>query len=182
MEEIIKQYYPLGSETFTMMVFKRGFVCLVIFIVLVFAIFFLDWVPAQYGDIAINIIFGCIALLLVALMATFFIGWLEYIRYGIFVYEKDIKIKRGLFQVEEVGIPYRRIKDVKVERSLSDQMFGLSTIIITMLEAEGGVVDQKESQVVLSSLEKQIAQEIQDTVLKKSEVEQIDILGGHASG
>lgn len=110
---------------------------------------------------------------------TFFLGWLEYHRFGIFISNKDLRIRRGLISTEEIGVPYRRIRDVKIKRSLLDQIFGVSDIIVILsdFEGEGGVSD--ESTVFLPSLDKNIAIEIQNTILKKSQVEQINLIGAH---
>lgn len=151
-----------------MLVFKRSFFAVVLAIALTLGMYFLGYVPTQYLDIAINAMFGGMALFVMMAIAALLIGWLEYSRYGIFMNEKDIRVRRGLFAVEEVGIPYRRIKDVKIERSLADQLFGLSQLIIMMVEGE--------SQVILPSLDKQIALQIQDAILKKSQVEDINVL------
>jgi uncharacterized membrane protein YdbT with pleckstrin-like domain len=68
---------------------------------------------------------------------------------------------------------------VKIKRSLLDQIFGVSDIIVILsdFEGEGGVSD--ESTVFLPSLDKNIAIEIQNTILKKSQVEQINLIGAH---
>ena len=177
MEQPITSYYPLGNKTFLMFIFQKSLAAILLFLLLLVGIFFLAYVPAQYVDMAVNGIFVYGVFVLVVCFATLLAGWLHCSRYGIFIYENDITVKRGFFAVEELGIPYRRIKDVKIERSLSDQMFGLSNIIITMLDAQTGQSGKEEdSNVILPALDKQIALDIQDVILKKSQVEDINVL------
>src|SRR3989344_920601 len=64
--------------------------------------------------------------------------------------------------------------------SLVDQLFGVSNVVITMLgpgENEPSAFGQEEDEIILPALDKKIALEIQDIVLKKAQVEQVHILG-----
>ena len=109
------------------------------------------------------------------ILLTLFLGWLRYIRYGVFIDDKDFKVDRGLFSIEHIGIPYRRIQDVKIQRSLIDQFFGVSNIVITILGSDETPGSHKDS-IILPSIDKNIALHIQDIVLKKAQVEQIHVL------
>ena len=119
-------------------------------------------------------------------MAILLVAWLEYIHYGIFIDEKNLKIKKGLIAEEDTGVPYRRIKDVKIERSLLDQILGMSDIVVTILGSDESriqkpVEDDEDDVIFLPAIEKETALHIQDMILKKAQVEQIDVLSGHAN-
>ncbi len=183
MEENVQTYYPLGQKTFFMLVFNKSFLSLFLLVLLIVILVLFSYVPSHYISIAMYGIFGYLGFFLVVLLLTFTVGWLEYIHYGIFIDEKNLKIKKGLISEEMTGIPYRRIKDVRIERSLINQIFGVSNIIITMLGEEDKGESQEEEEeeytMFLPVLEKDVALHIQDTVLKKAQVEQIDVLSGH---
>ena len=174
MEEIKKTYKPLGPKTLFMMILKRSLIILVLFAGLIIYQSFLSYLPDTYSRIAINLFSEYIVLCIIIVVAVFFLGWLEYFRYGIFLDEKNIKISRGLFSTEQIGIPYRRIQDMRISRSLVDQFIGISNIIISIVAEE----DEKTSpdSIILPSLDKKIAEELHDIVLKRAQVEQIHVV------
>jgi uncharacterized membrane protein YdbT with pleckstrin-like domain len=177
MPENIKRYHPVGNRTLFMLIFKRSLVFFILIPVLFFVLFGLWYVPSEYVRYAADgvMIYFVGMLLLLAFLVG--IGWLEYYRYWIFVDDKDLKIARGLIATEQIGIPYRRIQDIKIRRSLLDQVFGVSDIVIKILGVDNDADNQKEDEIILPSLEKQIAAEIQDIILKRAQVEQISVLG-----
>jgi len=177
MEEATQTYKPLGQKTLFMLIFKKSYALIFLLALLIFFLVGLNYVPQDYINIAISAVFGYVTLILVVALAVFFIGWLQYMRYGIFVNEKDLRVSRGLIAVEEVGIPWRHINDVKIERSLIDQIFGVSDIVITMVDSQEDKSTQREPTIVLPSVEREVALKIQDSILKRAQVEQINLLG-----
>lgn len=180
MQEHIKRYHPLGTKTLVMMVLKRSAVFLLFLPILFVGVFFLGYVPESLLNVTANAMLIYVAFLIIAALLALALGWLEYARYWIFVDDRDVKIARGLIATEQIGIPYRRIQDVKIKRSLVDQLFGVSNVVITMLgpgENEPSAFGQEEDEIILPALDKKIALEIQDIVLKKAQVEQVHILG-----
>jgi uncharacterized membrane protein YdbT with pleckstrin-like domain len=173
-----QQYYPLGNKTLFMLIFKKSGLLFLLFLVLIASIVFLNYIPYDYLHIAINAVFIFIGVFFLMVVLVFFAGWLEYIHYGIFIEEKNLKIKKGFISEEMTGIPYRRIKDVKIERGIISQLFSVSDIIITILGSDDDDIE-KEFTIFLPALPKNIALDIQDTILKKAQVEQIDVLSGH---
>ena len=172
-------YYPLGGKTLFMLILKSSMPFFFLFSGLIAGLFFLNYIPASYIDIVMYGFLVYIVLMILVLMAVIFVGWLEYFRYGISLGQKDLRIKKGLIATEEVGVPYRRIRDVKVRRSLLDQILGVSDIVIILSDFEEQATTGDESIIFLPSLEEKVAKEIQGNILKKSQVEQIDVLSGH---
>ncbi len=181
-QENIQRYHPLGNRTLFMLIFEKSGTFFAFLLLLIIGVVLLNFLPSQYVETAINLLLMMLALVLLLGLATFGIGWLQYYRYWIFVDDKDLKIARGLIATEQIGIPYRHIQDAKIERSLVDQLFGVSDIIITTLDVgESGESPQAaktQDTIILPALSKEIALQIQDIVLKKAQVEQINILGG----
>lgn len=179
-EENIHSYDRLGGKTLFMLVFNKSLLAFFLFVLLAVALVFFPRIPARYIPIVIKFIFLYLGFFLLVVAGTFGAGWLEYIHYSIIIDEKNLKIKKGFIAEETTGIPYRRITDVKIERSLVNQIFGVSDIIIsTMGEEEQQSASQEESETFLPAIEEKIALHIQDLILKKAQVEQIDVLSGH---
>lgn len=174
-----KTYYPLGQKTLFMLTFRKSGIFFASFFILCAGVVALGYVPAQYIDIAINVVLLYAAFVLLILLVVCFTGWLQYFRYGIAISDKDLKIKRGFIATEEIGVPYRRIRDVKINRSLLEQIFGVSDIMVILSDFEGSEPVSEDSTVFLPSIERGVAMEIQDNILKKSQVEQINVVSGH---
>lgn len=178
-ENNVITYYPLGQKTLFMLILRKSGVLLLTFFGLFVGLFLLSYIPPDYFNIAIIVIFIYVAFLFVILLGTFFLGWLEYFRYKVTIGGKDLKIKKGLIATEEVGVPFRRIRDVKIRRSLLDQIVGVSDVAVILSDFEEQDISSGESIVFLPSLEKNIAIQIQDNILKKSQVEQIHMVEMH---
>ena len=164
MENTEQHYQKFGKKTLFVLVVKKC--ALAAFILLVLIIFIIAGLT--------TIILPAAIIFIIVSLITFLAGWFEYTHYEIFIGEDGLKIKKGTAKVEETGIPYRYIKEVKIERKLMGQLMGVSSVIITVLGEEEGQPLSKESEIILPSIDKNIAVQIQDEILKKSKVEKIN--------
>jgi len=183
MEETIQRYYPLGTRTLIVLILQRCFFIIILFIGLFVGLFFLQYVPTKYIIIALYVFLGYLMVLVLLTVFGVFLGWLEYSRYEITLTDKSLKMQRGLISVEQVGIPYRYVQDIKIERSLLDQIIGVSEIMITIAGSEQQEIHPGEGsggnihRVILPAVERKIAQQIQEIVLNRAQIQQIDISG-----
>jgi len=175
MENINKQYEKLGGKTLSLFILKRSGFLFIILIALILALVFQGLIPVDYLDIFQSVIWGLVIALVVFGLIVVALGLLEYKHYKIIISDETIKIYRGLFSEEEIGLPFRRIKQVNIERSLMDQILGISNINLTILGEEEGNPMTKGDKILISVLDKNIAEEIQNIILKESEVEEISV-------
>ncbi len=173
-DEIIK-YAPLGGKTLFVLIWKRSAIILLPLILLIIIIAALPYLPAVYGGYAGLGIVAVVAILVIIALIVILVGWLQYARYKIFIDAESIKINRGIIKEEQIGIPFRRIKEAAIERSIFDQFVGISNLVLTILGEDEGKVFSKESRITLPALDQKIAQAIQDVVLKRSDVEEMNI-------
>lgn len=173
--EVVKKYYPLGPRTLLIFILDRSFAAVIVAALLLVSLFGIGFVPLEFRNAAIGLSLLLLALLILFVMGAFFLGWLQYYRYSIFIDEKDFKMERGLISTEAIGVPFRRIQDIKIARSFIDQIFGVSDIVITILGSQGEDQPEQESEIILPAVAHEIALEIQDIVLKKAQVEQISV-------
>jgi len=120
----------------------------------------------------INISLFGFALFFVVLAITVFIGWLIYANYRFFLDDDSLKIKRGVFNKEEIAIPYRQIQDVAIERDLSYQIWGLSRLVILTAGHED-VKGGGESEGILPSLDKDVAERLQEELLRRADIQKV---------
>jgi uncharacterized membrane protein YdbT with pleckstrin-like domain len=175
MSDEVQQYTKLGGKTLFVLIFKRCAILILPLAILSAIIVALPFVPyyyAGYGNLAIVC---AVVFLLIVLILVLLVGWLEYSRYQIFIDGESIKINRGIIREEQVGIPFRRIKEAAIERSMTDQMIGLSNLVITILGEDEGKNFSQESKIMLPALDKKIAANIQDLILKRAQVEEMNI-------
>ncbi|MBM3206303.1 MAG: hypothetical protein FJZ43_01645 [Candidatus Staskawiczbacteria bacterium] len=183
MEENIKRYYPLGKKTLAMLVLRRSFFVIFMLIFLFVGLFYLQYVSSEYTNLALYLFFGYFVILLFFSLISFFLGWLEYTRYEIVLGDKNLKMQRGLIAVEQVGIPYRYIQDIKIERSLIAQIIGVSDVMVTISGSEQQEIHPGEKhpsdihKIILPALEEKIAKQIQEIILNRAQVQQFDVSG-----
>ena len=174
MESIDKQYEKLGHRTLSLFILKRAPILLVILILLVLLLCFWNFIPIEYLNIVQLITIGLIGIFSFLGIVIVLLGFLEYKHYKIFINDETLKIYRGLISEEEIGIPLRRVKQVDIERSLIDQIWGVSNISLTIAGEEGGSTTNADK-FLLTALDKKLAEEIQNIILKEAEVEEISV-------
>ncbi len=162
----------LGTLTFVLLAFRRLTVFIVFTLLLIAVLIGQNYLPADTSAVVATAIFPLVGLDLLILAGALFMAYLEYSHYGIVKGPEEVKITRGVWSIEEIGVPYRRIKEVKVERSVTDQMVGSGTLIITTLSGdEAGDVES----ITLPYLAKAVAEDFSNGLLNSAEVEKVDV-------
>ena len=101
----------LGSRTLVVFMLRSLWVLVVTLLVLGALVALLFVVPAQYSSIVATLLWVGALLGAIAIAGTMGTAWLQYTHYGVAVAEADFKFKHGIVSEEEIGIPYRRIKE-----------------------------------------------------------------------
>ena len=167
-------YQYLGKKTFCLLVLKRSSLFF-IFLSLSVVLFLINGkLEGDFSVILSKVASYILLASLVFLVIAIFSAWLVYINYRFILDENAFKVRRGVLRKEEVAIPYRQIQNVNIKRSFSDQIIGLSKLVILTAGREDK--DEKiwsESEGILPSLDKNIAREIQEVLLKRANIEQV---------
>jgi uncharacterized membrane protein YdbT with pleckstrin-like domain len=168
-------YQKLGNKTLMIFVLQRIGAPLLLLLVSIglFALegqSFIAQVPIQnfseYLDLAA---LACFILFVVFLVLAFFVSWLYYINYKFALGDNSLKIKRGVFDQEEIAIPYRQIQDVDLERPLTFRMMGVSRISILTAGHEDESDSKSEGE--LPMLSQDLAEWLQSELLKRANVQ-----------
>ena len=179
------EYQYLGRKTLALFILNRSRIALILLLVSggLFALFNVD-IPIPQGtsfpitsaNLHQAVRLGALISLagfFVALGIALLIGWLVYINYRFMVGEDALRVKRGVLNKEEVAIPFRQIQDVTIERDLSYQMWGLSRIVILTAGHEEKSEVRDESEGILPAIDKALAEQLQETLLQKANVEKV---------
>jgi uncharacterized membrane protein YdbT with pleckstrin-like domain len=172
MEPIRYQY--LGYKTFLILTFKKSRVFFIFLIISIILSLIGDNIEGGFASICSKIALVGFFLSLISFGSALLFTWLEYHNYKFLLGENAFKVQRGILHKEEVAIPYRQIQNVNIKRSLFDQIVGLSKLIILTAGHEDREEEiRTESEGILPSIDKDLAQKIQDELLRKANVEQV---------
>lgn len=175
-----EQYHTLGRKTFWIFLLARmQAVGIFIFIAAVLFVVsdqpFLRTTPVV-GDIRGYVVMASVLCLVLALLAGIVITimvWIIYIHYKFYLGEDSLKIKRGIFNKEEIAIPYRQIQDVDITRDVTFQLLGLSRVIILTAGHEDEKVPGDESEGVFPAIDKDLAEWLQGELLRRANVQKV---------
>ncbi len=117
--------------------------------------------------------FGFFILALIVGVVCFFIARYTYKTQGFCLSADALKIRKGIFTKEETAIPYRQIQNVSIERTLANQMFGVSKLVIVTAGTDDTSTEINEAKGILDIVDKDIAQNLQQELLRRSDVQRI---------
>jgi uncharacterized membrane protein YdbT with pleckstrin-like domain len=110
---------------------------------------------------------------LIALGIEILISWLLYINYRFALDENALKIKRGVINKEEVSIPYQRIQNIDIDRSIPYRVLRLGRLIILTAGEEEQNEPKAESEGILPALDYRFALKLQEELLRRSSIEKV---------
>ena len=157
----------LGRKAFYLLLSKKTNISLALFLV---AFIFLGsktslskYVPAE---IISYIVIGAFLLALAVFIIGFLATLLQYKNTTFRLAEFALQINRGVMNKTEVSIPYKQIQDVVINRSLSQQAMGLSSLVMMVAGHKAG--DEHEvTEVRIEPIEKLLAEEFSAAMQKK---------------
>ena len=121
-----------------------------------------------------QVVLWSLVLFIVFIVYAFFVGWLVYINYTFALEDDAFKIRRGVLSKKETAIPYRQIRDVNIERSISQQIYGVSKLVILTVGEESLSSSVSESVLpVVDNIDKNLAVIFQAELLKRANVQKI---------
>ena len=176
MENSTRKYQKFGQRTLVMLILGKSLPAALTFLILIIFSAAPGFFPDGYSAISSLILLVIASILALTLLLALAGGWLEYRNYAIFFDENNFKIRRGALSVEEIGVPYRHVREVRIKRSVADQLAGVSKVIISKIQDEDSRLTAEEQEIVLSSIDQATAVQIQDAILKKTEIEKMAIV------
>jgi uncharacterized membrane protein YdbT with pleckstrin-like domain len=179
-------YQKLGPKTLMIFVLQRmmGPLILLVLSIILFIVRYtglLAQIPNPDLPQYVNLFaWACLGLAILSFFVAFIISRLVYMNYKFALGENALKIKRGIFDQEEVAIPYRQIQDVDLVRPLIFRILKVSQIVILTAghedlqktsDDEGRERGQSEG--VLPILDKDLAEWMQAQLLDHANVQKV---------
>ena len=175
MDEQIEVHARLGTKTLIIFVLQKSRVLFLFVVAITVSFILLQIAPLEYSIVLYRIIGGIAVGGVVVFTVIFFTAYVTYMRYSITLTSDVLKVTKGFINEEEIGVPYRRIKEVKIERDVADQLLGTSDVIISLSGADEDESGRIQSIIVLPAIEKELASHIESEVVKRAEIEKIDV-------
>lgn len=172
MDQTNLEYKRVGNRTLAFFILRKlGLFFITLFIIIALAILS-RFVPMQYAGMLTSLIPYLLLVLLLFLAFGSIKGWFQYSHYSVVLSDEDMTITQGFVSQEEIGVPYRRVKEIQIERDVINQLAGLSDVVIIIQGAEESGA-ATERRVILPSLPKDVAIRIQNKILGKAEVQEM---------
>ena len=162
----------LGSRAFSLIVSKHSRFAFILLVVAIIAFFARHAFGAtQYMN---QVVLWSLGLFVVFIAYAFAAGSLVYKNYTFSLEDDAFKIRRGVFSKKETAIPYRQIRDVNIERSIYQQLYGVSKLVILTVGEESLSASVSESVIpVVDNIDKRLALIFQSELLKRANVQKI---------
>lgn len=162
------KYQFLGYKTYWLFVFRKWFS------VFIFGIFSYGFFVAGHyfpDSNWINILsLGSIislAFSLLFLVLSFLSSFIEYISYRFMLTDTTFQIEKGIFNKEQIMIPYQKIQSINIDQHFFHQLLGVcQLIILTAGNPNQPEVAKAESGGILPKIDIDIANNIKNDILK----------------
>jgi len=120
--------------------------------------------------------FVALVLLFVAIimfLVGYIIALISYRNYTFTLEEFGLKLRKGIFNIEEITVPYRQIQGVDVVQPIVYRLFGVSRLVLTT----AGVEDKKEgadSNTVFDPIDSYLAEGVRVMLQRKVGVQIVE--------
>ncbi len=177
---VVETYQKLGRKTLWYFVFERLQPAIAFLGIAVFLFIFqespsLKTIPIanleNYITMAIWIVLG---ICIIAFFAAFLISWLFYLNYEFLLSKDALKIKQGVFDKEEVAIPYRQIQNINLSQNFFYRTLGISRLIILTAGHEDEKYLNDEAEGILPVIDTDLAEKLQTELLRRSNIQMVE--------
>lgn len=168
-------YNKLGHRTFWLFVSKKSTAAISFFVLALVFTFArgISSLPPEIRSFAGLAGAVCFVIFFIALLIAMLSAWFVYKNDQFCLSNDALKIKHGTFVEKEIAIPYRQIQNVSIERNMSEQMMGLSRIIIATAGHDDEKTPENESEGVLPAIDKHLAEALQEELLRRADVQKV---------
>lgn len=121
-------------------------------------------ISSQSGDITIWILL--VAFIFVGVLVAYAVLWLHL--FGYELGEDEIKIESGVISKNYDSIPYSRIQNVGIERSLLQRILGISTVNVQTAGRSSGIGSAVSAEGNIPGVDKQVAEQVRETIMSRA--------------
>lgn len=175
-------FQHLGFRAFWMFVLQKSrfiFAPVAFYIALAILSQYVE-IPADLLEIMDEVLIGLLIAFVVLLFGSLVVSGFQYAAYEFMLDEHALKMRSGILNIQIEAIPYRQMQNVDIERNILFRALGVSRIVILT----AGTEDTKtgnESQGIIPVLDKHLAMQVQEELLRRSNIEKTMMVAGQQS-
>ncbi|MEN9621858.1 MAG: hypothetical protein RLZZ67_292 [Candidatus Parcubacteria bacterium] len=132
-----------------------------------------SFVEPQYQRIVAIGSLTCFVVSILGLIICLLVARFAYRSQGFSISADALKIRQGIFTKQEIAIPYRQIQNVTIERTFSQQLMGVSKLVIVTAGSDDAVTVQNESKGILETIDKDLALALQEELLRRADIQKV---------
>lgn len=102
------------------------------------------------------------------LIVTYLRVAVQYRRYSFYVDDHAFHLKRGLFRVQEITIPYQQISNVHIEQPYHWRLLGLAQLDITISSSREALRPRKRRDFLIPCIDKKLARALSHFLVKEA--------------
>jgi uncharacterized membrane protein YdbT with pleckstrin-like domain len=130
-------------------------------------------IPPQFRHAAATVTLVCLGITILSAIICLITSKIVFNRQQFCLAQDAFKLRQGVINSREIAIPYRQIQNVEVERSFYQQIMGVSHLVISTAGEDDPNTPDDESRAVLENIDKNVAQTLQDDLLRKADVQRV---------
>lgn len=156
------KYQPVGRRAFLAMLLEK----IPLLIILVLIIFVINHYGTNFlPPILLKIIPIPWWPFWVVVGLTILATYLQYLHYGVEIFSSGLNYFYGLIFQTQIGIPFNKIKEVTITKTLGGHLLGINTVFITFTGLSDTEPNLTEKTVAIAYLNDKIAHAVQEAIL-----------------
>jgi membrane protein YdbS with pleckstrin-like domain len=132
-----------------------------------------SFVEPQYQRIVALGSLTCLGISILGFLICVGVARFAFKSQGFSISPDAFKIRRGIMTKQEIAIPYRQIQNVDIQRTFSQQMSGVSTLVIVTAGSDDSTTVQNESKGILETIDKDVALALQEELLRRADIQKV---------
>ncbi len=130
-------------------------------------------VPAQFKQYSSMASLACLGLAVISAAVCLLSARVAFRSQQFSLSSDAFKLRTGIFRKQEIAIPYRQIQNVTIERSLYQQLAGVSRLDIVTAGEDDASTAENEARAVLDGVDKDVALTLQEDLLRRADVQRV---------
>ena len=179
------KYYELGRRALFYSIFEKGMASIILFVI--GALLSIAGLVTPGSDtgisigmalIVVGLVFIGIAVFVVIIVSV--VAKLEYSVSRVMLDDTSLRIVHGIFNKEEIALPFRRIQSVEIKQGVVHQIFKVGHVVVsttTDLEQPGSKENESDEEVV-PVMDYDLSKAVADALTSRAEVERMHVEGG----
>ncbi|HEU0080978.1 MAG TPA: PH domain-containing protein [Candidatus Paceibacterota bacterium] len=132
-----------------------------------------SYVPPEYKAYVSWGSLACLAIVIVSALVCAVASRLVFGAQRFALSGDAFKLRQGVLRRHEVAIPYRQIQNVDIERTLYQQILGVSKLVVETAGEDDESTPVREGGAVLQDIDKDLAATLQEELIRRADIQRV---------